>query len=99
MKKIFGFLMAAAVLFGASSCVKEDISSSLAGGEVEITFTANLADLGTRAIGEADHIDVVYLGVYEKNSNTPLSNLVEADGYPVNNGVATFSVVLLKDKY
>ena len=91
--------MAAAVLFGASSCVKEDISSSLAGGEVEITFTANLADLGTRAIGEADHIDVVYLGVYEKNSNDPLSNLVEADGYPVNNGVATFSVVLLKDKY
>ena len=91
--------MAAAVLFGASSCVKEDISSSLAGGEVEITFTANLADLGTRAIGEADHIDVVYLGVYEKNSNTPLLNLVEADGYPVNNGVATFSVVLLKDKY
>ena len=91
--------MAAAVLFGASSCVKEDISSSLAGGEVEITFTANLADLGTRAIGEADHIDVVYLGVYEKNSNTPLSNLVEADGYRVNNGVATFSVVLLKDKY
>ena len=91
--------MAAAVLFGASSCVKEDISSSLAGGEVEVTFTANLADLGTRAIGEADHIDVVYLGVYEKNSNTPLSNLVEADGYRVNNGVATFSVVLLKDKY
>ena len=91
--------MAAAVLFGASSCVKEDISSSLAGGEVEITFTANLADLGTRAIGEADHIDVVYLGVYEKNSNTPLSNLVETDGYRVENGVATFSVVLLKDKY
>ncbi len=91
--------MAAAVLFGAASCVKEDISSSLAGGEVEITFTANLADLGTRAIGEADHIDVVYLGVYEKNSNTPLSNLVEADGYRVENGVATFSVVLLKDKY
>ena len=90
--------MAAAVLFGASSCVKEDISSSLAGGEVEITITANLADLGTRAIGEADYIDVVYLGVYEKNSNTPLSNLVNADGYPVINGVASFSVVLLKDK-
>ena len=91
--------MAAAVLFGAASCVKEDISSSLAGGEVEITFTANLADLGTRAIGDAGHIDVVYLGVYEKNSNTPLSNLVKAEGYPVNNGVANFSVVLLKDKY
>ena len=90
--------MAAAVLFGASSCVKEDISSSLAGGEVEITITANLADLGTRAIGEADYIDVVYLGVYEKNSNTPLSNLVNADGYPVIDGVASFSVVLLKDK-
>ena len=100
MKKFFRFLMAAAVLFGASSCVKEDISSSIAGGEVEITITANLANLGTRAIGEAEHIDRVYLGVYEQNSNTPLTNLVEADGYLVNSdGVASFSVVLLKDKY
>ena len=90
--------MAAAVLFGASSCVKEDISSSLSKGEVEVAFTVNMADLGTRAIGEANYIDVVYLGVYEQNSTTPLTGLVEPDGYDVINGVANFSVVLLKDK-
>ena len=90
--------MAAAVLFGAASCVKEDISSSLSKGEVEVAFTVNMADLGTRAIGEANYIDVVYLGVYEQNSTTPLTGLVEADGYDVINGVANFSVVLLKDK-
>ena len=90
--------MAAAVFFSAVSCVKEDVSSSLTGGEVEVTFTANLADLGTRAIGDAQYIDRVYLGVYEQNSNTPLP-LVDTKGYPVSNGVASFSVVLLKDKY
>ena len=91
--------MAAAVLFGAASCVKEDISSSLSKGEVEVAFTVNMADLGTRAIGDASNVDVVYLGVYEQNSKTPLTGLVEADGYDVINGVANFSVVLLKDKY
>ena len=91
--------MAAAVLFGAASCVKEDISSSLSKGEVEVAFTVNMADLGTRAIGDASNVDVVYLGVYEQNSTTPLTGLVEADGYDVINGVANFSVVLLKDKY
>ena len=94
--------MAAAVLFGAASCVKEDISSSLSKGEVEVAFTVNMADLGTRAAdvyGDASHVDVVYLGVYEQNSTTPLTGLVEADGYDVIDGVANFSVVLLKDKY
>ena len=90
--------MAAAVLFGASSCVKEDISSSIAGGEVEVTITANLADLGTRAYGMAENVNVVYLGVYDQNGNLlgDLTNRVE--GEVVSNGVATFTVVLLKDK-
>ena len=41
--------MAVAVLFTAS-CAKEDISSSIVGGgEVEMTFTVDLPELGTRA--------------------------------------------------
>ena len=40
--------MAVAVLFTAS-CAKEDISSSIGGGEVEMTFTVDLPELGTRA--------------------------------------------------
>ena len=41
--------MAVAVLFTAS-CAKEDISSSIVGGgEVEVTFTVDLPELGTRA--------------------------------------------------
>ncbi|MBE6187729.1 MAG: hypothetical protein E7143_01225 [Rikenellaceae bacterium] len=49
MKNIFRFLMAVAVLFTAS-CAKEDISSSIVGGgEVEMTFTVDLPELGTRA--------------------------------------------------
>ena len=90
--------MAAAVIFSAVSCAKEDISSTIGGGEVEVTFTADLGQLGTRAYGEADNVDVVYLGVYEANTNVPLSSLVSADGYPVTDGKASITVVLLKDK-
>ena len=53
MKNIFRILMAAAVLLTAS-CAKEDISSTIGGGEVEVTFTANLAGLGTRAIADGN---------------------------------------------
>ena len=63
MKNIFRFLMAVAVLFTAS-CAKEDISSSIGGGEVEVTFTANLPELGTRAYGEGSEITTLRYEVY-----------------------------------
>ena len=64
--------MAAAVLFGAASCAKEDISSSIAGGEVEVTFTANLASIGTRAdalYGTGNKITTLRYYVYDQNGN------------------------------
>ena len=68
--------MAAAVLFGAASCAKEDISSSIANGEqVEVTFTANLPELGTRAIGYGEHANKLFYNVYEHGSDTPLTAL------------------------
>ena len=91
--------MAAAVIFSAVSCAKEDISSSIGGGEVEVTFTANLADMGTRAYGEANNVDVVYLGIYDQNGFY-LDELTNDDGYPVDkvSHTASIPVVLLKDK-
>ena len=74
MKNIFRFLMAVAVLFTAS-CAKEDISSSIGGGEVEVTFTANLPELGTRAYGEAGHITTLHYFVYDQNGT-----LLDFDG-------------------
>ena len=68
--------MAAAVLFGAASCAKEDISSSIANGEtVEVTFTANLPELGTRAYGEGLHANKLFYNVYEHGSETALTAL------------------------
>ena len=61
--------MAAAVLFGAASCAKEDISSSIAGGEVEVTFTANLANLGTRTYGDGTQVNTLRYYVYEQTAN------------------------------
>ena len=71
MKNIFRFLMAVAVLFTAS-CAKEDISSSIGGGEVEVTFTANLPELGTRAYGEGKLVDILYYNVYEQGTDNKL---------------------------
>ena len=98
MKNLFRFLMAVAVLFTVS-CAKEDVSSSLAGGEVEVTFTANLADLGTRAYGDGTTANKVYLGIYSKQGAL-LEGLTKPEGYDILNGSkkVNISVVLLKDK-
>ena len=94
MKNLFKFMMAVAILLTAS-CAKEEISTSIAGGEVEVSFTANLADLGTRAYGDGTKANKLRYFVYDKaNNQQPLSALCgEA---PVNNGVATVHLVLIK---
>ncbi|MBQ5691842.1 MAG: hypothetical protein IIV72_00115, partial [Alistipes sp.] len=70
MKNIFRFLMAAAIIFGAVSCAKEDISSSLVGGEVEVTLSVDVPELGTRAFGDGMTVDQLFIAVYEKNGST-----------------------------
>ena len=90
--------MAAAVLFGAASCAKEDISSSLAGGEVEVTFTANLPELGTRAYGDGKSATNLQYYVYEQNTDgtlTPLPQLCEVNGVGIS-GSATVNLALIK---
>ncbi len=93
MKNIFRILMAVAVLFTAS-CAKEEISSSIAGGEVEVTFTANIPELGTRAeYGAGEQVNTLRYYVYD--GNTLLSDLSGEQGIAV--GVpTTVNLVLLK---
>ena len=102
MKNLFRIVMLALVVC-ATSCAREDISSNLVGGgdAIEVTFTADLGELGTRTatVGDGSHVDRVYLGIYENNQPLNyLDNLTEDEGYLVTGGKATFSVVLLKDK-
>ncbi len=93
MKNIFRILMAVAVLLTAS-CAKEDISSSIAGGEVEVTFTANIPELGTRAeYGAGEQVNTLRYYVYD--GNTLLSDLSGEQDIAV--GVpTTVNLVLLK---
>ena len=56
--------MAVAVLFTAS-CAKEDISSSIGGGEVEMTFTVDLPELGTRAYADGAKATTLRYYVYD----------------------------------
>ena len=98
MKNIFRIVMAVAILFTAS-CAKEEISSSIGGGEVEVTFTANLTDLGTRAYGDGTTVDKVYLGIYNAQGKL-LEGLTKPEGYKILNGskAVNIDVVLLKGK-
>ena len=96
MKNIFRFLMAVAVLLTAS-CAKEDISSSIVGGgEVEVTFSAALPELGTRAntYGNGANADILYYNVYEADTDNQLGEL--CGSVESNTGTFTFSLVLLK---
>ena len=102
MKNLFRFLMAVAVLFTAS-CAKEDISTSLVGnGEtVEVTFSANLADLGTRAeYGLGTHAKTLRYVVYDANDTekaTPLAlSGVVTNGEDNNSGKFKVSLQLVK---
>ena len=84
--------MAVAVLLTAS-CAKEDISSSIAGGEVEVTFTASLPELSSRAYGDGSQVNTLRYYVYD--GNTLLSDLSGEQGIAV--GVpTTVNLVLLK---
>ena len=107
MKNIFRFLMSAAILFGAVSCAKEDISSSLAGGEVEVTLSVDVPELGTRAFGDGMTVNQLFIAVYEKIGNTtstealPISR-IDGEGFQgsvaFSGGRATVTMVLLKGK-
>ena len=103
MKNIFRFLMAAAIIFGAVSCAKEDISTSLAGGEVEVTLSVDVPELGTRAFGDGMTVNQLFIAVYEQNGTEalPISHIggtgfQESERF--SGGRATVTMVLLKDK-
>ncbi|MBQ7311616.1 MAG: hypothetical protein IJW88_08835, partial [Alistipes sp.] len=64
MKRFFRFLMAAAVVFSAASCAKEDVSVAPVGQEVEVAFVADLGALGTRAIADGTTVDEVAWAIY-----------------------------------
>ncbi len=86
--------MAAVIFFGAVSCAKEDISSSLAGGEVEVTFTANLPELGTRAYGDGANATLLRYYVYDGANGAELEQL--SGIATTTNGTFSFTLPLIK---
>ena len=88
--------MAAAVIFSAASCAKEDVSVAPVGQEVEVAFVADLGTLGTRAIADGTTVDEVAWAVYEDGAEAPLENL---QGTLVLNGKqATLNIRLATGK-
>lgn len=69
-------MMAAAVIFSAVSCAKENVSVAPEGQEVEVSFVADLGGaLGSRAIADGTTVDEVAWAVYEDGANAPLEKL------------------------
>lgn len=69
-------MMAAAVIFSAVSCAKENVSVAPESQEVEVSFVADLGGaLGSRAIADGTTVDEVAWAVYEDGANAPLENL------------------------
>ena len=68
--------MAAAVIFSAVSCAKEQVSDVQVGQEVEVTFAADLGGaLGSRAIADGTTVDEVAWAIYEDGADSPLDSL------------------------
>ena len=88
--------MAVAVLF-TTSCAKEDISSSIANGEtVEVTFTANLTSLGTRAeFGDGAQVNTLRYFVFDAEGNFLSDELNGVTNISVN-APATVNLPLIK---
>ena len=70
MKNFFRFLMAAAVLLSAASCVKEDTSTSVDGEEtIEVFFATNISNQGTRTYDDGSNVDKLYYFVCDDSEN------------------------------
>ena len=85
--------MAVAILFTAS-CAKEDISSSIGGGEVEMTFTVDLPELGTRAYGNGANATLLRYYVFDAANGAELEAL--RGTATRTSGNFTFTLPLLK---
>ena len=97
MKNIFRFLMAVAVLFTAS-CAKEDISSSIGGGEANVTFTVDLPELGTRAYADGTKATTLRYYVFDGDNYLPgiSSESLPEKKVTLTNGKAVVTLPLLK---
>ena len=84
--------MAVAVLLTAS-CAKEDISSSIGGGEVEVTFSASLPELGTRAYADGTNAGILYYKVFDDATNEALPLI---SGSVKGSKVFTVNIPMLK---
>ena len=97
MKKIFRMMLVAAIVFGAASCAKENISEVPAGQEVNVSFVADLSGgLGSRAIADGTTVDEVAWAIYEDGAEAPLPNLQGT--LVLNNKQAQLNVRLVTGK-
>ena len=90
-------MMTAATMLFASSCSKEQISTSIPVGEqVTVTLTADLGAIGSRAIADGLNVNEVAWAIYVEGADTPLSDLQGV--LPINNKQGTLEVRLVTGK-
>ena len=89
----------AALVICATSCTKEDVSSTVVGnGEVvEVNFSANLSELGTRVTtGSGAAADRLLVNVFDAANGNQLSELSRTDTRSSKDESFNFSLPLVK---
>ena len=90
-------MMTAATMLFASSCSKEQISTSIPVGEqVTVTLTADLGAIGSRAIADGLKVNEVAWAIYVEGADTPLTDLQGV--LPINDKQGTLEVRLVTGK-
>ena len=87
-------MMTAATMLFASSCSKEQISTTVpVGEEVTVTLTADLGAIESRAIADGLKINEVAWAIYTEGATSPLGNLQGV--LPISNKKGTLEVRLV----
>ncbi len=99
MKRYFYLTAAIAGLLMAASCQKEDFAVA-EGDYAEVSFTADLPGVATKAIADGQTVNKLYYEVYtvETDGVTPVGEPVYDATTDVDAGKATVNVRLIKNK-
>ncbi|MBQ5692714.1 MAG: hypothetical protein IIV72_04615 [Alistipes sp.] len=96
MKKFLLFVMAAIAMV-ATSCTKEQTTTSVPlGEEVTVTFTADLGAIESRAIADGQKVNEVAWAIYLEGAAEPLADLKGV--LPINNKQGVLEVRLVTGK-
>ena len=105
MKKLIYCAAALATALFAGSCQRELLDPAAEGGST-VTYTVNVPEVATKAIGDAENVNNLVYAVYrvtgedeaKAKANLTPEKFVYQDTHPVKNGKSTISLELINNQ-